>query len=67
MKCLIGLNRYCKVVDALEGEQGLQVRKAQLVVEYGSEKFLKTYCAMCIKATYASRFKKIKYVLVNTL
>jgi hypothetical protein len=61
------LNRYCKVVDALEGEQGLQVRKSMLIGEYGSEKFIKTYCAMCVKAVYASRFKKIKYVVVNTL
>ena len=67
MKCLIGLHKYCKVIDSLEGEQGLQMRKSMLVGEYGSEKFLKTYCAMCVKAVYASRFRKIRYVLVNTL
>jgi hypothetical protein len=34
---------------------------------YGRKEFLREYCAMCVKAVYASRFIKGKLVVVNTL
>jgi hypothetical protein len=56
-KCLFGLYRYCKVV----------VLAQNTIDIYGKIEFIRNYCAFCIKAIYAKRFKIVKYSVVNTL
>ena len=58
-KCIFGLRRYCIVRERIESND----------VEFGSESWVKLYCAMCVKVTYAkAKFKSVKsYSVVNTL
>jgi hypothetical protein len=65
MKCLFKLYRVCNIINVLCQDQHQQ--SCDKAKEFGSEKFVKLYCAMCIKSLYAKRFKLIKYSVVNTL
>jgi hypothetical protein len=56
-KCLFGLHRYCKVVAFVQDAATI----------YGKIEFIRNYCAFCIKAIYAKRFKMVRYSVVNTL
>jgi len=55
------------VVELVCGSDAYKERCADLASRYATEEFIKTYCAFCIKALYARRFKVVKYSLVNTL
>jgi len=67
MKCLFNLYGECRVIKVICENDALKERCIEVTAEYGSEKFIKTYCAMCIKATYAKAKKHIKMTVVNTL
>jgi len=63
-KCLFKLYNYCRIIDILSTDK----EKFNAVVAlYGMPEFLRIYCAFCIKALYARRFKIVKYSVVNTL
>lgn len=58
-KCIFKLRRYC-VIESVES----------IDVKLYSQDFIKTYCAMCVKTTYAKAkliSSKKNYVVVNTL
>jgi hypothetical protein len=63
VKCLFKLYRACNIINTLCQDQ----QSCDKAKDFGSEKFVKLYCAMCIKSLYAKRFKLIKYSVVNTL
>lgn len=61
--CLFGLYPKCHVWEMA----GKTIQKAG--IEWGSEKYVKVYCAMCIKAIYAkAHLEKAENIkVVNTL
>jgi len=65
MKCLVNLYKNCRVIDILLNTDKEKFNEA--VTLYGKPDFLRNYCAFCIKALYARRFKIVKYSVVNTL
>ena len=67
MRCLFGLYKECRIISIICSNEGLKERCIEVTTEYGSEKFIKTYCAMCIKSVYAKAKKHIKMTVVNTL
>jgi len=66
MRCLLNLtdSGKCELLENIKSEEDAfkEARK-----EYGTPNFFKNYCAWCIKALYASRFKHGKYTVVSTL
>jgi hypothetical protein len=67
MKCITKLYRECHIVKvACEILQDKE-RCSEFVSLYLRPEFLRSYCAFCIKAVYARRFKVVKYSVVNTL
>jgi hypothetical protein len=67
MKCLFNLYAECRVVKVICENEAFRDRCMEITSMYGSEKFIKTYCAMCIKSVYAKAKKHIKMTVVNTL
>jgi hypothetical protein len=67
MRCLFGLHGECRVVKVICENDAFKQRCIELTAEYGSEKFIKTYCSMCIKSVYAKAKKHIRMTVVNTL
>ena len=59
--CLLKLHDYCHVYELVKGVDD--------VPEWGSREWVKTYCAMCIKAIYArAHLEKAESMkVVNTL
>jgi hypothetical protein len=56
-KCLFNLYKQCRVISLYSDAEK----------DYGKVEFVRNYCAFCIKALYAKRFKIVKYSVVNTL
>ena len=67
MKCLLNLtdSNKCELLERIKEENEESYKEARKV--YGTSNFFKNYCAWCIKALYASRFKHGKYTVVSTL
>lgn len=57
--CIFNLRRYCRVIEYINDPKA----------RWGSADWVKVYCAMCVKATYArAKFKMVnRYSVVNTL
>jgi hypothetical protein len=56
-KCLFNLYKQCRIISLYQ----------EVANMYGKVEFVRNYCAFCIKALYARRFKIVKYSVVNTL
>jgi len=69
MKCLFNLYKECRVIKTLaySETQEAVLRAQELAREFGSEKFIKVYCSMCIKSVYAKSKKQVRLSVVNTL
>ena len=67
MRCLLALadSNKCELLETIKAENEDSFKEARKM--YGSPDFFKNYCAWCIKALYASRFKRGKYTVVSTL
>jgi len=65
IKCLFPLREECKVAKRLIEQAGDKVD----IGKWGTDEWVKIYCAMCVKALYAkAKFKAVsKYSVVNTL
>ena len=67
-RCLFSLHRKCVVLEKLL-EQLPEDKAKELLQKWGSDEWIKLYCAMCVKALYArAKFKAVqRYSVVNTL
>jgi len=67
MRCLLNLtdSSKCELLENIKAENEEAYKEAKRM--FGSPDFFKNYCAWCIKALYASRFKSGKYTVVSTL
>lgn len=67
-RCLFSLHRKCVVLEKLL-EQLPEDKAKELLQKWGTDEWVKLYCAMCVKSLYAkAKFKAVnRYSVVNTL
>jgi len=66
-RCLFPIRRECKVIERLYEQMGDKAK--EITSKWGTDEWIKIYCAMCVKSLYAkAKFKAVsKYSVVNTL
>ena len=67
-RCLFSIHRRCVVLEKLL-ERLSEDKAKELLQKWGTDEWVKLYCAMCVKSLYArAKFKAVnRYSVVNTL
>ena len=68
-RCLFSIHRKCVVLEKLLESLKDEKQKQELLQKWGTDEWVKLYCAMCVKSLYAkAKFKAVnRYSVVNTL